>query len=1596
LRNTVLIILGLLIVLVLLVNTTPVQNYIARKATEVLSDKLKTKVTLQHIRIDFLNHLLVQGLYVEDQKHDTLLYAGEAQMRITDWFFFKKEVPVLNYVGLKNAFIRLDRKSNSKDWNYDFVIDAFSTPKSTTKKQNDFQVDLKKVNLENIRFRMDDAWTGNDLDIDAGSLVLNANDLDLKKKVLKLNNIAIGNASVYIGSYPGGKPKKAKRKIDVIDTTAFNPGLWAVNADKLSLSNCAFNLKSDEVEPTPEEFDPTHIVISEINIEANKISIKGDTIRGHIAHLGAKERCGIVVKKFEADVEVSPNASICDNMYLETNNSKLKRYYAMRYTRFPDFTDYIRKVRMVGELNESTVDAKDIAYFAPALRDLYPAVVRISGSFDGTVDRFVAENLDVNDGITSVKGDLGMTGLPDIYNTFIDYSKGEIRTSGFGIMRYAPSLQGSPDIALEKLVFANFAGSYTGFIDRFVANGKLNTNLGNITSNIRLNVSVAGKKELASYEGKVTADNFLIGSLLRQPLLGSVTLTADVKGKGFKAENADLTFSTNISQLGLNNYNYQKITADGTLANKKFDGNLIVDDPNLALAFNGAVDFSQQKQLSLNAKANLLQSNLQALNITKDSVLASADFDLNCTGSNIDNFTGYAKLFNINLIRNNRHLDVDSVFIQNQVIAAGRALSIESNDVTAYLQGNFQLSSLAYSAQMYLYGYLPNYIPPPKKEAPNQDISFNVQTRRIDSLLGVLFPAIKGFDNSVLTGSLNTNAQTLRLNANVPFGKIGIVSMNRIVLTGEGNYRSLSLNGDIGNINIGDSILNVSLNANAKLGNDSLSFNILTSSPDNYGTATINGNAHARGDSLYLSFMPSEFYLNQNRWEIPAGNRFVIGKQYINVKDFVLKSGLQQLSLNSEETGSRQAYHIVLHDIDMAQMGVITGFGDYQPDGRINGNINAEDIFGKLKADARIEATDVKMGIDTIGQIILAGNYDGTKNELILDKGSGITYKNASLSTYGTFGLSQSEYVDLDGHIEFNNSRLVWITPLVKGFVSQLGGGLNGSIKIKGTSLQPDISGTVSLNNAAVHVDYLGTNYTIKNTDLSIDNQQVKLGNVTVYDQYKNPATLSGSIKHNRLKNFVLALSLTSEKFEALNLQDFENKDFYGHLLAQVQSLSVRGPVNDITMNIKATPAGPSHLYLPVKSGGDLGSYSYVSFKTYGEEQKKIKVRGRNKFSINIVAATTPDLTMTMILDASTGDEINAKGTGNINLEFGSGNDIRIAGNYNIDQGDYTFTFRQLFFKRNFIINSGSTINFGGSLSKTTLNINGTYRTTARLYDLLSESEKTSNIIPASELTDTKTAQNVDVILKMTGMLQKPDLTFKLELPEKRSVGTYAYTKLDKINQSDRELFDQVASLLLVGSFIPPEGLVGTTARTGAINNMSELISSTASSQLTNIVNKLLGDKTLQIELKYKNYNLSDPTIEGGINRNEFRFGLRQSLFKERVIVELGSAYDWGRPTGGTSTAPTSNFNLAGDFRLQYLITEDGRLRFNLFRTSNYDVLVDKNVSRNGTGISWRKTFDNFDEFLHSKKYYQNQQKKIQQGNMNTDSTTIRKAEGTD
>ncbi|MBC7552404.1 MAG: hypothetical protein H7257_00340, partial [Taibaiella sp.] len=492
---------------VALVNTTPVQNVIARRAAYWLSQKLNTKVLVAHVRIDFLNHMALQGLYIEDKAHDTLLYAGEARVRITDWFVFSKK-PVFHYVSLTNSYAHLYRKKNSAEWNYDFIAKAFETndKKPHTADTSVFEFALEQVALNNVRFHFDDEWGGEDMDFDIGKLDLNANTLDFRKKLIDIEKIAMKNVVVSMKEYEAGKPRTHPQGyIPPIDTTPFNPDLWTVLIKKLSLEGSEYYLTASDRVPVPGLFDEDHLVIKEIKTDIKDISIIGDTIRGQSLGLYARERCGIVIKTLRSKVTISPVASICEELYLETNNCKLHDYYAMRYKHFPNFLDYIDSVVMEGHLDKSIVDTRDIAYFAPELKAL-PAILTVTGSGKGTVANLKCHGITVADGRSVIRGDLSMKGLPDIYKTYITYNNGEIFTTGESILKYAPSLRGSPTIALEAITHAYYKGSYTGYIDNFLVNGILTTNLGSLaTTNVRLSMPYF-KSNLSTYSGIIATD----------------------------------------------------------------------------------------------------------------------------------------------------------------------------------------------------------------------------------------------------------------------------------------------------------------------------------------------------------------------------------------------------------------------------------------------------------------------------------------------------------------------------------------------------------------------------------------------------------------------------------------------------------------------------------------------------------------------------------------------------------------------------------------------------------------------------------------------------------------------------------------------------------------------------------------------------------------------------------------------------------------------------------------------------------------------------------------------------------------------------------
>ncbi|MEO6315917.1 MAG: hypothetical protein ABIU63_16690, partial [Chitinophagaceae bacterium] len=242
--RSLLILLGILLVSFLLVQTPPVQDWLAGQASARLSKGLGTRVSVKHVKFTFFSKMQMEGVYVEDQNKDTLLYAGKLRVNINDWFFLR-DTAVLKYIGLEDATIHLNRTDSI--WNYQFLINYFFGPPQAstgtdTAHQKSIQLQLQKAELKNIHLLKKDGWRGEDMGLYLASLKLDAREVDFNKKLVDINELDLVEPIFSISNYPGRRTYKPPSTVrDPRDTALYwNPGGWKIMATSIMISNGAF------------------------------------------------------------------------------------------------------------------------------------------------------------------------------------------------------------------------------------------------------------------------------------------------------------------------------------------------------------------------------------------------------------------------------------------------------------------------------------------------------------------------------------------------------------------------------------------------------------------------------------------------------------------------------------------------------------------------------------------------------------------------------------------------------------------------------------------------------------------------------------------------------------------------------------------------------------------------------------------------------------------------------------------------------------------------------------------------------------------------------------------------------------------------------------------------------------------------------------------------------------------------------------------------------------------------------------------------------------------------------------------------------------
>lgn len=112
---------------------------VQRKATDFALSKIKpivkTEVTIGSIHLQLLNRVRLGEVYVEDQKQDTLLYAGNIDVKFNPFGLLKNKLQFYS-TTIEDFTANVYRESPDTTFNFQFIIDAFASDKPKPKEPN--------------------------------------------------------------------------------------------------------------------------------------------------------------------------------------------------------------------------------------------------------------------------------------------------------------------------------------------------------------------------------------------------------------------------------------------------------------------------------------------------------------------------------------------------------------------------------------------------------------------------------------------------------------------------------------------------------------------------------------------------------------------------------------------------------------------------------------------------------------------------------------------------------------------------------------------------------------------------------------------------------------------------------------------------------------------------------------------------------------------------------------------------------------------------------------------------------------------------------------------------------------------------------------------------------------------------------------------------------------------------------------------------------------------------------------------------------------------------------------------------------------------
>jgi len=1392
---------------------------------------------------------------------------------------------------------------------------------------------------------------------------------DLLHDKITITSAQLFGCEVQLYQHSKEEPANFQFIIDKLSSDDDEKRPLHLQINSLIIRNGKLSYHRQDLPPTPRQFNLNHVELSKISAHIILDKLTDDALDLNVKRMSLEEKTGLQLKGLSFRLEADEQHASLKDLMLELPQTQVSIKEAKAsYQKKGEQID-MASLHYSGSMEKAKITPSDISFLVPALKN-FTNPVFVSTDISGTGSTLQVSRLLVSSAKNSIA--LNVNGTASKTDEAFAWSANinELKLSREGIQFLMDNLGADLRIPHQVTRLGNicFSGTTSGENASLNVEGNLRTDAGNST--------LAFNKQADKFNGKFLTNGLKLGHLLEDNRYGVVE--AEIKFNGElpsdKRKSTSIDAKGNISKFEYNSYVYKNISIDGNYNQNDLTGQFVINDPNAQAELNGHINLSKSAPIA-DIVFNVEKFNPESLHLSDN--WPATEFSMhavaNITGKDLNTANGTLQVKDFHMrkkIGNDdedtpptwQHLyEMNNLSFQISNADKKQKMTFHSDFADMQVEGEYDYTTLLTSINNLIADKLPTLpLLAKNTKACRNQFRMNATVSQTDWLAALWgIPVDIGAPIQV-DGELNDLTQTLRLDLEMP----------RFYYDGtpyENIWLHVSTPGDT---------IHAIAHADKTMENGKVfSFDLTTDAADNHlgidgkfrnheGKAV---NGQIRADASFhedeagkvttqIDFRPSEFVINDTVWTVRP-SQITYSKDDLRITDFAIVSNDgQHLKIDGRgTTDNNDLINLDLKDVNVEYIMNLVNFHSVEFSGYATGQACLASLFEKPEANARLTVRNFLFENGRMGTLYADAslNNEGEQidiSAIIEDEDDRHTFVN---------GYVSPQHSTIDLNIKARRTRGEFLESFCGSFMHDVDVNVTGDLRLYGP-----LSGINLVGNAVadgqVGIKQLGTTYRLNNIPLRLIPNEILLENDTIRDRNDNVAIVNGALHHDCLTKLTFDLGVDADHFLSYDFKDFNGSTFCGTVFASGHC-DIRGRNGEVVFDMNATPTKGSVFTYNAASPEAIGTQDFIRWNTADSfSNDSLLAKDPNlvhrmsimsmleeiptDIRLNLDINATPDLTLRILMDEQTGDDITLFGDGVLRATYYNKGGFDMYGNYLIDHGIYKLTIQNVI-KKDFHFQQGGTVVFGGDPYNAQLNLKALYSVNGvSLSDLnIGRSFTTNNI-------------RVDCLMGITGTPNSPKVDFSLDMP---TVGNEAKQMVLSLINSEEEMNQQVLYLLAIGRFYTQSGNNANTD--GSLQQQSQtslamqsLLSGTISQQLNNVLSSVVNNNNW-------NFGANISTGTEGFYNAEYEGILSGRLLNNRLLINGQFGY-----RDNVNNPNSSSF--IGDFDIRYLLLPNGNLAIKVYNQTNDRYFTRNSLNTQGIGLIMKKDFNGLSDLFGIKK----------------------------